>query len=155
MKTLQLSDVQARKIYSTASQELKTILENNWSKQFFSQDITERIKNFLDVLEVCGETVEQFNHRTQYDTLKQRAGKMIESITQALNQGWEPDWSDSNQQKWIPWFYMNNPSGFRFDGSGSGSAGTYAGGGFRLASKKLSDYAANQFIDVYKTWMQG
>jgi hypothetical protein len=39
-------------------------------------------------------------------------------ITEAINEGKEPDWNDSDEYKWYPWMDMevddNNPSGFRF-----------------------------------------
>lgn len=153
MKTLQLSDVQARKIYPTASPEIKSILENNWSKQFFSQDITDRINTEEDVLAECGETWEQFNHRTQYDTESQKAGKMVELMCQALNQDWVPDWDDANQKKWAPVFYMG--AGFRFNRAYYGWTTTNTYGGARLASEKLCKHAGTKFIHVYKKWLNG
>lgn len=39
-------------------------------------------------------------------------------ISKAIRSGWEPDYNDSNQRKYEPWFdlevWERNPSGFRF-----------------------------------------
>ena len=41
MKTLQLSEQKARELYRSGSKELKTVLEESFGKDFFSQDVTE------------------------------------------------------------------------------------------------------------------
>lgn len=80
-------------------------------------------------------------------------------IAEDLNEGWEPDWNDSDEEKWIPWFDMqvddNNPSGFRFGDSCCDFTSTAAGGGSRLCfkTKKLSDYAGKQFEQYWKNMM--
>ncbi len=80
-------------------------------------------------------------------------------ITEAINDGWEPDWNDRNEYKWSPWFDMevddNNPSGFRFGGAGYGSSITDSSGGSRLCfrTKKDCEYAAKQFLDLWRGMM--
>ena len=48
MKTLQISEQKARELYKTGSKDLKTILEESFTKEFFSNDITDRIKTYED-----------------------------------------------------------------------------------------------------------
>ncbi|MBN9293761.1 MAG: hypothetical protein J0G96_07270 [Flavobacteriia bacterium] len=45
--------------------------------------------------------------------------KVFESlvISDAVRDGWEPDYDDRSQDKYESWFWVNNPSGFRFDDS--------------------------------------
>lgn len=73
-------------------------------------------------------------------------------IAEALNEGWNPDWDNDDELKWRPWFWMSSPSGFAFDDTSYGDSNTYAGGGSRLCFKTdaLADYAATQFIDIWK-----
>lgn len=72
-------------------------------------------------------------------------------ITEALNEGWEPNWDDTNEWKYWPWFYMNKP-GFRFFASFCSYAFTFTSGGSRLCfrTRDLSDYAAKQFLSLWK-----
>ena len=56
-----------------------------------------------------------------------------------------------NEYKYYPWFEMS-PSSFAFDDSGYGCAIADAGSGSRLKfrTRELAEYAAKQFIDIWK-----
>lgn len=54
MKTLQLSEQKARELYRSGSKKLKTVLEESFGKDFFSQDVTERVKTYLDACHELG-----------------------------------------------------------------------------------------------------
>lgn len=75
-------------------------------------------------------------------------------IAEALNEGWEPNWDDSNEYKYWPWFYMNKP-GFRFDDSHDAwsAAGTTGGSRLCFRTRELSDYAAKTFLSLWKDMM--
>jgi|SRR5579862_4222450 len=81
-------------------------------------------------------------------------------IAEALNEGWEPNWNDSDEYKYFPWFDMeedkkNNPSGFRFYGTFCVFTDTRTSGGSRLCFKtgKLSDYCGTQFVELWRDMM--
>ncbi|MGN6491202.1 MAG: hypothetical protein ACTHLE_04340 [Agriterribacter sp.] len=147
MKTLSLSDQDARKIYPSAIPELKTILEANWGKSFFSQKITERVKTWEDVCREANEDPDDIIYRT--GTADEIAYKKLKVIIRVLNEGWSPNWNDSSQRKWYPWFYLSSP-GFRF--LVTHFEFTYAIVGSRLCfkSEELCEFAAKQFTSIYK-----
>ena len=73
-------------------------------------------------------------------------------ITEAINDGWVADYSNSKQQKWFPVFYMS-PSGFVFHFSYYyGYSYAYAGGASRLCfeTEAAADYAGKTFLEIYK-----
>ena len=72
-------------------------------------------------------------------------------IYQAINNGWRPDWNNRQQYKYFPWLSVLS-SGFGFSGSGYYCTDTIAIVGSRLCfeSEEKSDYAATQFIQIYK-----
>lgn len=81
-------------------------------------------------------------------------------IAEATNQGWKPDWNNSSEYKWYPWFDLEkdedaNPSGFRFGGSYCGDTGTGTPGGSRLCFKSRADaeHVGKNFIDLYREIM--
>lgn len=80
-------------------------------------------------------------------------------ITACINKGWQPDWDNSDEAKYFPWFDMetddNNPSGFRFYGTYFVCAGTFATGGSRLCFKtsKAAEYAGKQFLELWREMM--
>lgn len=147
MKTLSISDQDARKIYPSALPELKTILEGSFGKDFFSQKITDRIKTFEDA---CAETgINPNDENFRIGTPDEIAYKKLKVIVKALNEGWFPNWNKSSEYKWRPWFYLDSP-GFRFHDTYCGRTGSTVGSRLCFKSEELCEYAAKQFIDLHK-----
>lgn len=157
MKTLQLSEQKARELYRSGSKELKTVLEESFGEDFFSQDVTERVKTYLDACHELGR--EPLDEKkllelglTEHDIAYQKLTLIIE----ALNEGWKADVCDANVRRWYPWFEPNgSPSSFAFAGSVCDFAWAGAGSGSRLClkSEKLSNYCGKQFIDLWKQFI--
>jgi hypothetical protein len=53
-------------------------------------------------------------------------------IAEAINDGWIPDWNNSNQPKFSPWFEMRDTPGFGFSGTHCFFTFTLTGTGSRL-----------------------
>ncbi len=87
------------------------------------------------------------------DTSDEIAYKKLKKIIQAINQGWGPDWDNTNQRKWYPWFRLS--SGFGFDGSDCGFDYSVARVGSRLCfeSEEKANYAGKQFLQLYKEFL--
>ena len=79
--------------------------------------------------------------------------KMI-VITEALNDGWNPDWDNSDEWKYYTWFDMS-PGSFAYRAALYGPSYSSAGAGSRLCfrTRALSKYAGRQFIDIWKDLM--
>ena len=146
--TLQKST--AKKIYPDSPDWFKKVLEENFGKELFKKRSIEDIKTFEDAcdeLSIDPETVTQEN-----DTPDEAAYKKFKIIAAAINQGWTPDWNNSNQYKWTPWFKLS--SGFGFSGSGYGRSSAGAGAGSRLCtdSSEKARYIAEQFKAEYQDY---
>ena len=78
-------------------------------------------------------------------------------IISALNDGWEPDWNDYTQKKWINWFSANSGSNAGFVTSTSYTSPSYTSAslGSRLCfkSQELAEYAAAEFLDLYNDYL--
>ena len=157
MKTLKISESKARELYKTGSEELKSILEESFGKEFFSQKITDRIKSYEDACSEIG--IDPLNKEKLMDlglTIHDIAYQKLVVIIKALNEGWEPDVCDSDICRWYPWFRPNrSASSFAFDGSSYVNSFARAGSGSRLCfkSEELSNYAGKQFIDIWKEFI--
>lgn len=157
MKTLQLSEQKARELYRSGSKELKTVLEESFGKGFFSQDVTERVKTYLDACHELGrEPLDEEKllelGLTEHDIAYQK----LAIVTEALNEGQKLNVCDANVKRWYPWFKPNgSPSSFAFFGSSYDISSEPAGSGFRLCYKtrKLAEYSALQFIDLWKQFI--
>lgn len=54
MRTLQISEKKAMELYNNGSDELKTVLEESFGKEFFQRKITDRIKTYEDACAELG-----------------------------------------------------------------------------------------------------
>jgi pantothenate kinase len=148
MQTLQIDKNHARKLFPSASAEFKQMLIDTFGVEYFSEKITDRVKTFEDACEVLGLQYPADYFRN--DTPDEKAYKQIKIIVKALNEGWQPDWNNSNQYKYYPWFYMDVPSGFSLDNVGGNCTNSRVGSRLCFKSRGLADYAAKQFLDLYK-----
>lgn len=155
MKTLQISEQKARELYKSGSSELKSILEESFGKDFFSQKITDRVKTYEDACRELSMNPLDKNKLIGFGFTKHDiAYQKLVTIIKALNEGWVPDVCDSSVYRWYPWFKTNG-SPFAFDDSYYDNANAFAGGGSRLClkSKELSEYCGKQFIDLWKQFI--
>ena len=75
-------------------------------------------------------------------------------IFEAINDGWEPDFSDHSQGKYYPWPWFLS-SGFGFSDSGYYYAHSTTLVGSRLCTdnSEKAIYILNQFPDLWKNWL--
>jgi hypothetical protein len=151
MKQLMIDERDARKLYPTASAEWKTTLESTFGKEFFSQKITDQVKTFADACEVLDIDPDDAWHES--DEKDEVAYKQLKIVARALNEGWEPNYNDTNQRKWYPWFYLNEP-GFRLHVCYCGFSVTFVGARLVFKSEELARYAATQFQGLYSNYME-
>lgn len=156
MKTLQIDETNAKKWYKDATPEFKAMLEDTFKKEFFSDKITDRIKTYEDACHELGESM--LNELSGYInglTLDEICYRQLKMITEALNEGWTPDWSDGDQPKYFPYFYTGSSSGFASESTDCYYSRPVAGCGSRLCFKtrELAEYAGRQFVDLYKGFM--
>ncbi len=80
---------------------------------------------------------------------------LLSVVFDAINDGWEPDYSNHNQAKYYPWPWVSS-SGLGFAGSCYAYAYDYstAGVGFRLCTDtaEKAKYVLDQFPDLCKEW---
>jgi len=81
------------------------------------------------------------------------------TITEAINEGWQPDWSNLNEWKYYAWFFIKadkkRPSGFGFSYTGYAYtyAGTHVGSRLCFKSSELAKYAAKTFAKLYQEYL--
>lgn len=123
------------------------------------EEITDRVKTYEDACKVLGvEPINEQNAKAQGFRSDEIARRKLETIAAALNEGWKPDWNNTDQYKYYPYFYIQE------NAKGKGSAGlsfaitlysasaTAADLGSRLCfyASRLARYAGNQFTDLYE-----
>lgn len=85
-------------------------------------------------------------------------GYKLMIIYKAINDGWTPNWNDSSEWKYYPWFWVEasaaRSSGFSFSRSHCHCTRTNASVGSRLCtdSSEKALYIAKTFQDEYKEY---
>ncbi|WP_119792075.1 hypothetical protein [Flavobacterium anhuiense] len=135
METLQISKMDAIKAHDEATSKGKLLLENLLGKAIFLKSIKERIKSFDDVLlelNIVRSDFDLSNHGLESDEVAYRKAKLVAKV---FNEGWIPDWTNSSEYKYFPWFKMGSPSGVGFSYYCYVSRVTSSDVGSRLAFK--------------------
>lgn len=157
MKTLQISEQKARELYKSGSGELRSILEESFGKDFFSQKITDRVKTYEDACRELSMNPLDENKLMKLGLTKHDiAYQKLVTIAKSLNEGWVPDVCDNSVYRWYPLFVTSgSPSSFAFYVSRYDSAAALAGSGSRLCfkNKELSEYCGKQFIELWKQFI--
>jgi hypothetical protein len=124
--------------------------------ELFIGKITDRIKTFSDAWEYCGKPEISLIQGNEKQIEYFIAVYQMSIICKALNEGWEPDWDNSDEPKYYPYFNMS-PSGFAFSDTRRGYtvAGAGCGSNFRLKTSELAEYCGKQFIDTWKVIQEG
>ena len=110
---------QIKAAYAAATtDESKNILRALYGDAVEEQDnrpITERVKTLEDAINILGTEhplVKTLNgyvnhiHEGEKGDNDVVAFLKLRVIMAALNEGWRPDWSNKDEAKWFPWFYI-------------------------------------------------
>jgi hypothetical protein len=154
MKTIEIKKENVDQALKMATGDTKKVLQVLLGQKS-DGPVTDRIKSFGDA---CIELYLDPDAELPYDVpandrqLAVQSFTMMIIIAEALNEGWVPDYSNGNQEKWYPWFeWKQSKAGFGFTRTGTGWASTSTAVGARLVFKtqELAAYAGKQFEDIY------
>lgn len=154
MRTLQIKQDSLLVAFRNAGKEGKQVLSDLFGKQVALYDnITDRVKSFEDACQVLGisTNVPEVKGLPRKHQKAIIANYKLIVIAEALNEGWKPNWQDSDEYKYYPWFDMSNPAGVGYSYTHHSASGTYAAIGSRLCLKnrELAIYFGQTFTDLF------
>lgn len=154
MRTLQIKQDSLLVAFRNAGKEGKQVLSDLFGKQVALYDnITDRVKSFEDACQVLGisTNVPEVKGLPRKHQKAIIANYKLIVIAEALNEGWKPNWQDSDEYKYYPWFDMSNPAGVGFSFTYSAASATNACIGSRLCLKnrELAIYFGQTFTDLF------
>lgn len=118
-------------------EELTTILDN-----------AKKENPMLEVFKYHNLTEQQFEemYKNVPSHVKAYAKEVL--VVEFYNKGWKPDWNNSNERKWYPWFYLDGE--FRLIGVDYFGSNSFCS--TRLCFKNESDAkdAGKKFLNVFK-----
>lgn len=149
----------ALEVYNSSDASGKSALQNLLGKDIFQYSYKD-IKTFEDALQALGITdwdlkPGRYPSAIDGDIKSIIAYTKLIIIARALNGDWKPDWSNSSQYKYVPWFYHNPASGFGLSYLYCVLWLTFTSVGSRLCykSREIAEYAAKQFASEYNDFL--
>lgn len=154
MRTLQIKQDSLLVAFRNAGKEGKQVLSDLFGKQVALYDnITDRVKSFEDACQVLGisTNVPEVKGLPRKHQKAIIANYKLIIIAEALNEGWKPNWQDSDEYKYYPWFDMSNPAGVGYSYTNNTASKTNANFGSRLCLKnrELAIYFGQTFTDLF------
>lgn len=154
MRTLQIKQDSLLAAFRNAGKEGKQVLSDLFGKQVALYDnITDRVKSFEDACQVLGisTNVPEVKGLPRKHQKAIIANYKLIVIAEALNEGWKPNWQDSDEYKYYPWFDMSNPAGVGCSATFDAASYTGANIGSRLCLKnrELAIYFGQTFTDLF------
>lgn len=128
------------------------------------EDITNRVKSYADACKVLGiEPMDEDSMKAQGFRPDEIARRQLETITEALNEGWKPNWADTDEYKYYPYFYIEVSevqteddthgalAGLSYANTYSTASSTLAYFGSRLCfhDRETARYAGRTFTNLY------
>lgn len=152
---IDISEELLLKAYNEADNKQKKFLE-----KFFvintPKKLLDGIKSFDDILKIGGETLENVIPYSHPKTKRQKrlnAVARIQFAEEILNEGWIPNWKDSSEYKYYPYFEYKVLGGwcffFSYDCYFSISIAVPA----YFKSKEISDFVGKLLIEDYKEFI--
>lgn len=125
------------------------------------EKITDKVKSFEDACKHLGLNP---NDLPVVDMLPEKDRKSIIAfykltiIIRALNEGWEPDWSNWDEWKYYNRFYVEKgedqrSSGFRYGTTDFASTRMHTGSRLCFKNIELAKYATEQFKELYREYL--
>jgi len=111
------------------------------------------IKSVEALLAYRGLTRETFEADSSQLLPHEKAFRLLTMLAETLNEGWRPDWNNSNEMKYYAYFYMGGSAGFRFDDCGDWNSNSDVGSRLCFKTSALAEQAGKHFLEVYRQFM--
>jgi hypothetical protein len=152
-KTLKLNADQAKAMLGKDS-IMDALIKANFTNKELGFKITDQIKSFEDALAYNGVSMEEFTKNTAFDLPHQVAGKKIEQIALALNEGVRMQY-DGSTSLYYPYFSVGSGVGFSSYGFCYDNSDSVVGSRLCYRTRELAIYAGKQFASIYEEYLNG
>jgi hypothetical protein len=156
MQTLEVTTKNALNAHRNADEKGKKMLADLFGQDVFNMKITDRVKTFMDALDIVGASDNQkilldYNG-IDPEMIAAQAFLKVTIIAKALNEGWKPNWDNDSEYKYYPWFKLSG-SGLSCNVYVDDSSASAVGSRLCFRTRELAEYAGKQFTDLYKEYM--
>lgn len=141
--------------YVKADQNGKNMLKEMFPKHDFNVKITDRVRSFEDACTFLGVDPDSVGNPDEIkdgDARSVAAYERLIIVARALNEGWVPNWNNSSEYKYYPYFDMRS-GGFSVVDCTRWASYSFVGSRLCFKSSELALYAGKQFNDLYQHFM--
>jgi hypothetical protein len=153
-KTINLTKKEAIKFYNSAQdQGFKDLLETNFGKDFWKQEITDLVYDLDSLKEYCKNNNISFSLPFRYNTQDSlektlNATYILAKVAKIYNEGTVLNWKNNNEYKYLPYLYFSSGSGVA-DGSSVWVSSLFASGCLYYKNSNLS---TKSYYNFKKYW---
>lgn len=149
---LTLKKETAKKLYPESPEWFQKVLNESFGEDLFKKKTFDEIKTLEDAAEATGHGIGYLRMQDP-ESQDEWAYRMLKMVVKAINCTWTPDWDNTNQRKYWPYFGLS--SGFGFSGSYYYYGSTITDVGSRLCfeTEEKCIYAAKNFLDIYEQFL--
>jgi hypothetical protein len=151
-KKLKIEEETAKNLYKEVPGWFQKVLSETFGEQCFKPKSFKDIKTYEDACKELN-TIPNWNIYPA-DTQDEIAYKKLKTIAAAINGDWIPDWNNTNQKKWYPYFILSSGFGFSATDCLYVIASTAAGSRLCFESEEKAKYAGTQFKDLYGQFLK-
>lgn len=150
MEKLEVQKESVLKVFNESGTETRQKLTVLFGEKLFQKDVMASIRSYTDACADQGMEPLALSHFAALPEIDRKhafASHRITTVIRSLNEGWVPDWNDSNQYKYYVWYkWVGSGVGFSFGDYDFVGSGSSVGARLHFKSRELAIYFAEQFI---------
>ncbi len=148
---VEINKEKAKKLYPKSEDWFKAELEEAFGKDCFRKKDFRDIKTFEDACkELELDPSEVFSCS---DTSDEIAYMKLKAVIRAINQGWIPDWNNSDEKKWWPYFNFSSGFGFSYADYNYDNTNTNVSSHLCFESEEKAVHAGKTFIKLFEEFI--
>lgn len=155
-----INDSEIADMYTSVDPAGKIMLQRLFGKKSFSVNLWNDIKSFEDGLQFEGLNPEDVlsilpsRHKGTTREISRHALDKIEFLRDIFCEGWEPDWTNPNEYKYIPYF-ISSGSGLSFLGTVFDRSRADVASRLYFPTREMAEKFGKQFLPYYIEWILG
>lgn len=158
METISIDKNKVLTLYGKSTKANKQYLEGLFGKETFTGKITDRCKSMADVYQLNNikpgtKLVSAFHAALGMDEESIHTYCELVLMARTLNEGWVPDYTNSNERKYYPWFDLSSGSGLSLYYVDYSHSLTGVGARLVFKSEELAKHAVKYFLKEYTNYI--
>lgn len=153
MNTIEIKKENVIKAFSEGTEDIKKVLQTLFGEKVFKNkdNWIEKWESFCKENDIT--VTLPYSSPSNSNEESANAYAMLIHIARIKNDGWKPDWNNSSQYKYYPWFNMKSGSGFSYSGYDYDDSLSSLGSRLCFESSSLAEAVGKEFLFIYEKFL--